>query len=85
MLTRRYLRAIQSMEDGTIPNFCPCCVLLRPSLPHIPPAKNRYRIFIRPVLRKKVLAWGKTGSDRPMFRCVKFLQNLDFFVLLILY
>ena len=29
----------------------------------IPPTKNRYRIFIRPVLRKIALALGKTGSE----------------------
>jgi hypothetical protein len=61
-LSRRYLPAIQGMGDGTIPGFCRCCVLLRTCLPHIPPAKNRYRIFIMPVLRKIVLDWGKTGS-----------------------
>ena len=33
------------------------------SLPHIPPAKNRYCIFIRPVLRMIVLTWGQTGSE----------------------
>ena len=62
-LIRRYLPAIQGMGDGTIPYFCRCCVLLRTCLSHIPPAKNHYCIFIRPVLRKKVLAWGKTGSE----------------------
>jgi len=62
-LNRRYLPAIQGMRDGTIQSVCRCCVLLRTGLLHIPPAKNRYRIFIMPILSKTILPWVKTGSE----------------------
>jgi len=49
VLSQRYLLAIQGMKGTTNPDIWPCCVLLHTCPSHIPPSKNRWRIFIMPI------------------------------------
>jgi hypothetical protein len=58
VLSQRYLLAIQGMKGTTNPDILPCCVLLHTYPSHIPPSKNRWRIFIMPVPSKKSFSYG---------------------------